>query len=164
MKWTNLILVLALVMFATGCATIISGKHQDVSFSSSPSGAAVYIDGMNRAITPATIGLERKKKRQQVRIELPGYEPYEMVITRGFNGWYVGNLVFGGLIGLIVDPITGAMYKLNTDMVSTSLRQSGGTASVLDAPNGDQIYIELRALPADHGLEKVGQFQALGYR
>lgn len=29
------------------------------------------------------------------------------------DGWYVGNIIFGGLIGLLlVDPITGAMWKL----------------------------------------------------
>lgn len=29
------------------------------------------------------------------------------------NGWYIGNLLFGGIIGLlIVDPATGAMWTL----------------------------------------------------
>jgi hypothetical protein len=30
------------------------------------------------------------------------------------DGWYIGNILFGGLIGiLIVDPLTGAMWKLD---------------------------------------------------
>ena len=29
------------------------------------------------------------------------------------DGWYIGNIVFGGLIGwLVVDPASGAMWKL----------------------------------------------------
>jgi len=29
------------------------------------------------------------------------------------SGWYWGNILIGGLIGmLVVDPLTGAMYKL----------------------------------------------------
>lgn len=29
------------------------------------------------------------------------------------NGWYFGNIIFGGFIGLlIVDPATGAMYRM----------------------------------------------------
>lgn len=27
------------------------------------------------------------------------------------NPWYMGNLLIGGLIGLVVDPLTGAMFK-----------------------------------------------------
>ena len=34
------------------------------------------------------------------------------------DGWYFGNLLFGGLIGMvIVDPITGAMYRLEKSYI-----------------------------------------------
>ncbi len=37
------------------------------------------------------------------------------------DGWYIGNIIFGGLIGfLIVDPLTGAMWKL-PEQAMTSL-------------------------------------------
>ncbi|MBK9107742.1 MAG: hypothetical protein IPM92_05015 [Saprospiraceae bacterium] len=37
-------------------------------------------------------------------------------------GWYWGNILFGGLLGiLIIDPITGAMYKLKTNSVNEDL-------------------------------------------
>ena len=30
------------------------------------------------------------------------------------DGWYIGHILFGGLIGfLIIDPATGSMWKLN---------------------------------------------------
>lgn len=33
-------------------------------------------------------------------------------LTPGMDGWYIGNILFGGLIGiLIVDPATGAMRE-----------------------------------------------------
>lgn len=33
------------------------------------------------------------------------------------DGWYMGNLLFGGFIGfLIVDPATGAMWKLDDNV------------------------------------------------
>jgi len=29
------------------------------------------------------------------------------------DGWYIGNLLFGGILGfLVIDPATGAMWKL----------------------------------------------------
>jgi hypothetical protein len=38
------------------------------------------------------------------------------------NGWYFGNIIFGGLIGLLaVDPATGAMYTLQPRQVETTL-------------------------------------------
>ena len=38
------------------------------------------------------------------------------------NGWYFGNILFGGLIGMIaVDPATGAMYTLQPKAVDTTL-------------------------------------------
>ena len=36
-------------------------------------------------------------------------------ITPDFNGWYIGNILFGGLIGMIiVDPATGDMWDYYT--------------------------------------------------
>lgn len=41
------------------------------------------------------------------------------------SGWYFGNLVFGGLIGmLIVDPLTGAMYNLKPEKIEQPLTAS----------------------------------------
>lgn len=38
------------------------------------------------------------------------------------DGWYFGNILFGGLIGfLIVDPATGAMYTLKPDTLNVHL-------------------------------------------
>jgi hypothetical protein len=41
------------------------------------------------------------------------------------DGWYIGNIVFGGLIGmLIVDPATGAMWKIENEHISENLQPS----------------------------------------
>ncbi len=41
------------------------------------------------------------------------------------NGWYVGNIVFGAFIGwLIVDPLTGAMWALDSEHVSGTLAET----------------------------------------
>jgi hypothetical protein len=50
--------------------------------------------------------------------EKEGYEPTIVTRSAKFNGWYIGNLVFGGPIGfLIVDPITGAMWRFNSSEI-----------------------------------------------
>jgi len=50
------------------------------------------------------------------------------------SGWYWGNILFGGLIGmLIVDPITGAMYKLpkNTNVSLDGNSQASNEIKVI---------------------------------
>jgi hypothetical protein len=37
-----------------------------------------------------------------------------------------GNLVFGGVVGLVVDPYTGAMWKPNPNEVQLDLLPLGG--------------------------------------
>lgn len=40
------------------------------------------------------------------------------------DGWYFGNIVFGGLLGiLVIDPYTGAMYRL-PERVDVALDES----------------------------------------
>ena len=54
------------------------------------------------------------------------------------NGWYVGNIVFGGFIGwLIVDPLTGAMWTLDTEHVSGTFAER----VVMDETSSPQLRI-----------------------
>jgi hypothetical protein len=45
--------------------------------------------------------------------EKDGFEPVTVTLSSELNPWYIGNILFGGLIGfLVVDPATGAMFRL----------------------------------------------------
>jgi hypothetical protein len=144
---------LAAAISLNACATIMNGKQQDVAFTSTPGGATVFIDGQNMGVTPASLSLARKDSHT-VRLDLAGYQPYEMTLERGVSGWVWGNLLFGGLIGLVVDVTTGAMYKLSPEQVNGTLvtRQASLNGKTV-------IQVEL-ALSADPSWEKVGQLEA----
>lgn len=109
---------LAFIILANqaGCATVASGKTQDVMIRSNPTGANVLIDGMMSGTTPMLANLVRKK-RHTIQVSRQGYETVTRATARGFNWWYLGNLILGGVIGLIVDPITGAIYEVKPDAV-----------------------------------------------
>ena len=67
------------------------------------------------------------KARYQVKFEKPGYESRTVPVEFKLDGWYFGNILIGGLIGmLIVDPATGAMYKLETEFLNETLEQPTG--------------------------------------
>ncbi|MCR6720052.1 MAG: hypothetical protein NVV59_07060 [Chitinophagaceae bacterium] len=69
-----------------------------------------------------------QKAEYQVKISSPGFEEQVIPINFKLNGWYFGNLLIGGVLGmLIVDPATGAMWKLETPPVNVTLHQSVAT-------------------------------------
>jgi len=145
-------LPLAALVFATGCATIMQGSHQNVGVSSSPTGATIMVDHQQMGTTPATVRLSRKDNHV-VRLELAGYQPYEMALSRKTSGWVWGNLVFGGIAGVAVDAITGGMYKLTPEDVNATL-PAGATSMSVDRRDQLTVVVVLAPRP---GWEKIGQ-------
>ncbi len=143
--------VLIFSFIITSCATIVSGSRQIVKISSEPASAEVFINEVQVGITPLEQNLKRNMEYNVV-IKLSGYKPYETAITQAFNGWYLGNIVFGGIIGLIVDAGTGAMYRLTPEELSAKLQADGSVFS----SKGDNLYISV-TLEVDPNWEKVGQ-------
>ncbi|MGN0834557.1 MAG: hypothetical protein ACI4QA_01845 [Candidatus Spyradosoma sp.] len=61
---------------------------------------------------PADAGFSQSR-RYTIELDRKGCRTHTAVLDTSLDGWYVGNILFGGLIGwLIVDPATGAMWKL----------------------------------------------------
>jgi len=123
----NVVCVLMISIFLTGCASILSKSMYPVTIDSLPTGATILIvdeDGKQiyKGTSPTTITLEAGKayfdaREYTVTFSKPGYEEQTAVIKPTIDGWYFGNILIGGLIGmLIVDPITGAMWKLPSDV------------------------------------------------
>lgn len=114
-----------------GCASVMSGRYADVAISSNPPDAHVTVQNQRgetvaAANTPAVVKLKRgngflKPAHYTATIVSPGYEPTEVAINPKVNPWIFGNVIFGGLIGLVVDPATGAMWNLSPDEVSHEL-------------------------------------------
>jgi hypothetical protein len=117
------IAVASLVMI-TGCASIVSKSQWPVTVQSNPSGAKCVISKTNGVLmhtgeTPMTVTLSSSQgyfsaADYKINCQKDGFSAAEAKLNGTINGWYLGgNLVFGGLIGyLIVDPATGAMWKL----------------------------------------------------
>ena len=156
--------ILTLIM--SSCASIIHGPTQMINFSSQPSGATVTIDGKEYGKTPQSIELRRKgrekgdkSKKQQydVKIALDGYYPYELKVKREMDGWFLGNLFFGGLIGIIIDASSGAMYKLTPEQVIAQMNSN--STAMIDVKE-DRIYLEA-TMKIDPNWEKVGQLEKI---
>jgi hypothetical protein len=137
-----------------GCASIVHGTRQDIGFSSSPTDAAVKVDGVFVGNTPVNAKLTRKDDHV-VSISMAGYQTYDTTFSRGVSGWLWGSLAFGGLVGLTVDAIDGGLYELTPGQVDAETRASD--ASVTQVHN--TMYVNV-ALKPDPSWQRVGALAA----
>lgn len=132
---------LATLMLSTSCASIVSNSKYNVSINSNPSQATVRVlDRKGSEVasgqTPVTFKLKAgsgffRSAKYTLVFSKDGYEDLHIPLNASLDPWFFGNLVFGGFIGfLIVDPATGAMWKIEDDVINMSLKP----AAPLPAP------------------------------
>ncbi|ARV11030.1 PEGA domain-containing protein [Gilvibacter sp. SZ-19] len=148
------VFTLILLLSFNSCATIISGSRQQVQINSKPASAKVYINEVEVGNTPVQKNLMRNQEYSIV-LKLDGFETYETKLERKFNAWYIGNIAFGGLIGIIVDPITGAIHKLKPEEINGAPKK-GTSYRTQDG----MLYIMI-SMDAASTAEKVGQLDRL---
>jgi len=105
-------LILFSILLAPDCATITRRSKQRIPVTSDPVGATVIVNGVQQGVTPLEIMLARKEKGQVIRIESPGYNPFEIRLRRKMSG---GPIAGNVLIGLIPGAVPAFAYKLNND-------------------------------------------------
>jgi hypothetical protein len=153
---TAFLFVVAAVVLA-GCASIVSKSEYPVAITSNPIGADFVVKRKNgvpvaSGVTPATIVLPASEgyfqpakytieyKRKGVMQSVP--------LTAKIDGWYFGNLLFGGVIigMLIVDPATGAMWRLSDTAVATFQQTADSTSGqrALRIVNIDKVPMKYR--------------------
>ena len=130
MKFKGLIAIIVLISF-TGCASIVGQSSFPVTINSNPSGASVTVRDESGAdvfsgATPATVSLTAGESYFHAKIydlifSRPGYAEQHAQLRAEIDGWYFANFILpGGLLGLLViDPITGKMWKLPLHKVVT---------------------------------------------
>ncbi|MFO1219205.1 MAG: hypothetical protein U1E89_12590 [Burkholderiaceae bacterium] len=127
----------------SGCASIFNGQAQPVTIRSVPEGAALTVtnragDNVHTGTAPATVTLKRgagyfKAEEYKVVLRKDGFADRELTITGTMSGWYIGNLLFGGVIGMLaVDPVTGGMYVFPESVTGTLDAQGTKTSAAED--------------------------------
>jgi len=139
MKYSSLHLILSLAIASVllwGCATIMHGTSQKIGISSSPTGAKVSVDNIAYGNTPLFADLKRGDDHI-VTIELEGFQKVQLTVTKSASGWVWGNIIFGGIIGLAVDAITGGLYDLSPEQLNAELKKQSIGATI----KKDGIYL-----------------------
>jgi hypothetical protein len=148
-------------LLAGGCASIVHSGNRSIAINTDPPGATASVrktggslnDVVTVQTTPCTVSLDPKGgyfkgQSYTLRLEMPGYQTTEVELTSRMSGWYWGNLLFGGLIGMLaVDPATGAMWNIQPDKVEHKLQ--GGQASLIKNETGFVVVLVSDLTPAE---------------
>jgi len=123
------IITASLLLLLTSCASILTGSSRSVLFESNPSGAIIFVNGMEQGTTPATIKVEADDK---VDFRLENYRERVVIMDSDFN--LVAIINGFSIIGWGIDALTGSLKRVNTKYVKVDLEQSSdGNAFIDDA-------------------------------
>jgi hypothetical protein len=115
----------------TGCATIMTGTNQEVSFNSNPPGATVIVNGRTIGITPVSTAL-KKEGEQPMTFKKDGYQDLTLQLESRTTSWFWGNIVIGGFFGSTTDAASGAMNEYSPGQYLVTLQPNGSSPSPVE--------------------------------
>lgn len=143
-RLTTAAILLTMTPLMAGCGLIFGGTRQTIRVSSSPDGAAIAtMPGTVDYKTPTTLNLERKNE-YVLTFSMPGYTSQKVELQRDMRVGIVVLDILTGLVGVIVDAVTGAWYRLSPEVVSVTLTKVGA-----GIPGPETITVEVTTTPAD---------------
>lgn len=133
MKKSMLILVFCGAFMFNGCATILSGTSDDITFNSNPTGATILIDGLKVGKTPSVQTIKRPGfSDKTVTLKLEGHDDRTFKLQKTLNAVTICNIGIGGVPGFIIDALTGSIYKYDRTNYSEDLEPKAFNLEDLD--------------------------------
>lgn len=116
-------------LLAVGCATVVNTTNQRIAFDSNPKGAAVFIGGERKGVTPVTLDVKRGSSNRDVMMEMYGYEVVETQLVSRSSSWpwvdvaicFTGIGIIPGALGLLVDCGNGSAFYYEPESVRMDL-------------------------------------------
>jgi hypothetical protein len=128
----------------------MSGPTQEMSFQASPEDVVVTLvrkvgvakpsTGKGQSLqydwheetrvlgkTPFTLQLDKVQDPQSIVFSKTGYKPVTMKLDTKLDGWFWGNLVFGGPIGSTTDAMSGSVHEYATSQYFVTLNPEMST-------------------------------------
>ncbi|WP_298448829.1 PEGA domain-containing protein [uncultured Marinobacter sp.] len=159
MNYPLLVTLAAIAFLSSGCASVVSGTDQNLTFNSEPEDATVTVSGRVLGKTPLTVPVDRGSN-QSITFEKEGYKTYTAQLSTTTNPWFFGNIVIGGLLGSTTDGVSGAIHEFSPDQYFVTLKPDTPTGISTSKPRQIKEIIiafsgEFRHQLASGGGEKV---------
>jgi len=119
------LVVVAVVLIGTGCATMIRGTEEPLSITSEPPGALAQISDGQKCTTPCNVTLKRNQS-VMIRFSKEGYEPESLSVFPTLAG-------AGVILGGVIDYGTGAVYSLTPNPAHVILKPAKAAAETAQA-------------------------------
>lgn len=125
-----------------GCATVVSGTTQTIGINTDPEGAdcqftrkSVLVGRVNP--TPGTIQVGKDYENVAVLCRKDDFDDTAGVIGSEFQAMTLGNILLGGIIGVVVDAASGAMMKYPEAVTFTLVPKQFDSEAARDKFFGD---------------------------
>jgi hypothetical protein len=119
----------------------MNGSYQKVKVRSTEPEAELYVNGNYMGLTPGIVSLKRGSEHLIV-IKKEGFETFRITTRNSITGWFFGNIICGGLVGMVIDLATGNAYDVDPGVVNAKLHKN--TALVNDYNSDDYSHIFLK--------------------
>ena len=120
MKYIIHFSIIIIFISFVSCATLFKGSTEEVSFSSEPTGAKVYVNGQFMGETPFPLNLESNED-YLIEFRLEDYENKMVFINNSVGaGWIILDL-FAYIFPIFIDNATGDWYYLDETNVRAAL-------------------------------------------
>lgn len=107
MKSSRLVLLSLVVLSLTGCASVLKGTDQVLTFTSDQDGAQVLLDGVSVGVTPVSMKV-KKNSKSTVMVKKDGFRTQTMPLDKKYDGVALLNIFWDFST---TDLITGAAYE-----------------------------------------------------
>ncbi|MCE2706081.1 MAG: PEGA domain-containing protein [Proteobacteria bacterium] len=123
-KILSTLLISATVLTVSGCASMFGDNTRTVNINSNPSGADVYINGVNRGSTPMALNLPTYfYGGASITLKKSGYKDTGIFIDAKFQPVGLWNILTFP-IGFGVDAATGDLLKVDPAALNTVVNLS----------------------------------------
>lgn len=131
-------LALAGLAVLPSCATLSEGSAQNIHIETDPADARCELTRDGAMVTripstPATISLYRDSGDLRLTCRKDGYLDATLDSASAFQDMVLGNILFGGLIGVLVDAGSGATRKYPESITLTLVPESFASEAERDA-------------------------------
>lgn len=161
-------MVIASIVQMSGCGTLFSGTSEELSFTTDPKDASIYLNERHLGRGQITMEVSRSMLNgaPTVRVEREGYKTQEFRLQTGFNSTSILNLTSGP--SWTTDFVTGGMFEYAPNQYHIQLIKQGAAALDTEQQISRLVLINSdafrRELALGHGelIESVTALAAAG--
>lgn len=119
----RLVLVMVTAFGLMGCATLFGEKNRSIKVETEPTGADVFLNGLAKGKSPATVTIEDMLAGNVIEVRKSGYEGVSEIVSTSIQPMAFLNLLQlqACIIGWGVDLLSGDIYKIDSQQMHFNL-------------------------------------------